>query len=370
MRQIGGRFGLLVMVAVVLLSGAAAYVVSGLRLYQGYQRAYGNYLVDPAGACGALITWSPPSDIFTAFYVNRPSFLAVRYRSPNPQALRLTLSIPHFTQEQSFDVQAGSAFRTQSFKPPLSDPTVLDSLVGPHQRDAQIVLRVRSGANGKVCDTSWPVRLQSRQVMQWRSAGGGDQSAFLAGWVTPQADVIGTLVGRTADRLTQNPAAYPDTGALFGYNDGQASARAVIEQVNAVFDTLQDVYHVHYVDPNYVPYQQDATQLIQLPKDVLGSAAPTAMCVETTAIMASAVERMGMRPYIIIVPQHAFLGVALGPGINAPMEYWETSMLNGGYSGNQANTKGDDEYNTEYHGKILRVIDIEHERRQGIVPME
>src|SRR5579859_1790773 len=113
MRQIGGRLGLLVVVAVVLLTGATGYVVMGLRLYHVYQRQNGNYLIDPAGACEALITWSPPSDIFTAFYANQPTFITVRYRSPHPQMFRLTLSVPHFTQEQSFDVQAGSTFRSQ-----------------------------------------------------------------------------------------------------------------------------------------------------------------------------------------------------------------------------------------------------------------
>lgn len=369
MRQIGGRLSLLLVVVVVVLSGAAAYVVAGLHLYQGYQRAYANYLIDPADDCGALITWDPPSTIYTGFYANQPSLLDVRYRSPHPESLQLTLTISNLTQSQTFDVQSGSAFTTQTFKPPLNSPTVLDSLVGPHTRDAQVLLSVRNSASQQVCNTSRTVRLQSRQIMQWQDSAGHDQSAYLSGWVTPQADVIGTLVGRTAARLTQNPAAYPDASALFGYNGGQASARAVIEQVDALFDTLQSVYHIHYVDEN-VPFASTTTQLIQLPKDVLNSQAPTAMCVETTAIMASAVERMGMRPFIVIVPGHAFLGVALGPTANAPKEYWETSLLNGGYSGDSANAKGDDEYDIEYHGKILRVIDIVYERQQGIEPME
>lgn len=369
MRLSGGRLGLLVAVAAIVLSGVTAYVVAGLVLYHGYQRAYANYLIDPADDCGALITWNPPSTILTGFYTNQPSLLDVRYRSPHPESLQLTLSISTLSQTQSVDVQSGAAFNTQAFKPPLNGPAVLDSLVGPHTRDAQIQLSVRNSASQRVCNTSRTVQLQSRQMMQWQGSAGHDQSAYLAGWVTPQADVIGTLVGRTADRLTQNAAAYPDASALFGYNGGQASARAVVEQVDALFDTLQSVYRIHYVDEN-VPFASTTTQLIQLPKDVLSSPAPTAMCVETTAIMASAVERMGMRPFIIIVPGHAFLGVALGPSAHAPIEYWETSLLNGGYSGDQANAKGDDEYQNEYHGKILRVIDITYERQQGIEPME
>jgi hypothetical protein len=355
-------------VVLALLAAATGYVAVGMRLYAQYGRAYGGYRVDPDAACGALLTWAPPADVFTALYVNEPQVLVVRYRSPHPQALRLTLSIPSFTQPQTFDLQATPAFQSQSFKPPLLGPAVLDALVGPRSRDAEIVLEARG--NGADCDTSAPVQLQSRQLMQWQDAAGDDQSPYLAGWVTPQADAIGTLVGRTAQTLAAYPATYPAAAALYGYDDGQASPQAVVDQVNAIFDTLQFVYHLRYVDEN-VPYQQAATQLIQLPRDVLAGAAPTAMCVETTAIMASAVERIGMRPYIVIVPHHAFLGVALGPAPDAPLAYWETSDLNGGLRGDQANVHGANEYNQfQRQGQILRVIDVEAERARGIGPIE
>ncbi|HEX9412803.1 MAG TPA: hypothetical protein VF916_04815, partial [Ktedonobacterales bacterium] len=337
----------------------------------GYHLAYGNYQVDPASACGALVAWSPPPRVLTGFYPNQPSFVVVRYRSSHPQALRLTLSIPHFTQEQSFDVQGTATFQAQAFKPPLVDANILDTLVGPHARDGQIVLRVQNGA-GKVCDTSSPVRLESRQLMQWQDDAGHDQAGYLAGWVTPQASAVSALVSASTDWLAAPAHAsdYPAAPALFGYNSGKASGRAVIDQVNALFDTLQFQSHVHYVDSN-VPYQQGGSQLIQLPKDVLSTTPPTGMCVETTVLMASAVERIGLRPFIIIVPQHAFLGVALGVAPDAPLAYWETSDLNGGVRGDQANVHGESEYN-QFHSKdqILRVVDVEQERQLGIEPIE
>ncbi|MEO7001312.1 MAG: hypothetical protein ABI068_05905, partial [Ktedonobacterales bacterium] len=129
-------------------------------------------------------------------------------------------------------------------------------------------------------------------------------------------------------------------------------------------------YHLRYAADN-IPYAQDATQIIQLPKDVLTGAAPTGMCVETTAILASAVERLGMRPYIVITAGHAYLGVALGAQVNAPLAYWETSDLNGGVLGDQANTHGDLEYNSDQRQRhVLKVIDVQAERQQGIEPME
>jgi hypothetical protein len=95
------------------------------------------------------------------------------------------------------------------------------------------------------------------------------------------------------------------------------------------------------------------------------------MCLETTAILASAVEHLGMRPFIIIIPGHAFLGVALSADVGAPIEYWETSDLNDGVSGQQANIHGQNEYLTARSGgHILGVVDIQYERQQGIDPIE
>jgi hypothetical protein len=208
--------------------------------------------------------------------------------------------------------------------------------------------------------------------MQWEDGAGRDQAAYLAGWVTPQAHEVSDLVSTAAAWLADPAHAsdYASAPAFFGYDGGNASPRAVTEQVNALFDTLQFKKHLQYVDEN-VPYQQGATQLIQLPKDVLGSTPPTGMCVETTALLASAAERIGLRTFIVIVPRHAFLGVALGEGPNAPIGYWETSFLGSGENGDYANQFGTNKYNELYKQRqILRIVDVEQERQRGIEPIE
>jgi hypothetical protein len=122
---------------------------------------------------------------------------------------------------------------------------------------------------------------------------------------------------------------------------------------------------------------QDSAQRIKLPSDILKLQHPTGMCVETTAIMASAVEALGMRPYFIIVPGHAFLGVALGSSPNATMGYWETSDLKGGLTtdhitGSQANIHGDDEFNHyKSTNEILETVNVELVRQlDDVMPIE
>lgn len=361
------RYLALGLACLALVAGSAGYIVVGARLYHQYHLAYANYQFAPTAPCGALIAWSPPTIIYSAFYTSAPSFLSIRYRSPVPETLAITLGIPHVSEDESIQVQAVPAFQQFVFKPPLLAGPALDSFTGPNQAEGQIRLRVKT-SSGMACDTTTPVVIKSRRWMHWLNGPTEESARYLAEWVTPHVSAIVTFIGKTAAWLRDHPLMYPGTSALEGYGEGHASPQDVRNQVNALYDTLQSVYHVHYASDNPV-YSGD--ERILLPQDILSDAAPTGMCLETTAILASAIEYLGMRPYFIIVPGHAFLGVALGVSLNSPIEYWETSDLNDGADGASANIDGDNKYATLYtQGQVLQTIDVQYERSQGIVPME
>src|SRR5262249_26831626 len=131
-------------VIALLATAAFSYLSIGQNLYASYHRAYATYQFAPAGSCGALIAWSPPPVLYTGLYVNQRELVTVRFRSPTPQTLRISVSIPRFTQEQTVQVVAISAFQTLLFKPPLFDASVLDSLASTDQRAAQLQLRVET----------------------------------------------------------------------------------------------------------------------------------------------------------------------------------------------------------------------------------
>jgi hypothetical protein len=353
-----------------LFLAAAVYVGGGLRSYQLYQQAYALY---GQGACGAEFTWSLTPEalaatsnssqpqLLTGFYNNLPRLLTVRYRSTTPQRITLSVQIPNFSQEQPIAVDATPGWKTQDFHPPVL-PGIIDALAAVPYRDSQVVLRVRD-ASGKSCEDSKPVRLLSSRAMSWLSPQGQNNANFLAGWVTPQDPAIRQLLDRATQRLQNNPALYPGTTSMVGY-DG--TRQDVINQVNAIFDTLEQDYHIRYSRIT-IQYGQPAVENILLPRDMLQSR--LGMCVETTVTMASAIESLHMRPYIYIIPGHAFLGVALGPDGNQ-REFWETSLLGQGNLGSQANQQGDSEYKQDA-GEIMQVIDITAERQQqDIWPME
>lgn len=348
-------------VAAVLAIAALSYVVAGMRFYQHYQVAYANYQFADTEPCHALIVWTPPTTIYTGLYLNQPSLVTLRYNSPQPQTLRITLSIPTLTQEQTVTVQAAPAFQEQALKPILLPG---DPLIGPDLRPAELHLVVR-GENGLRCETTEPVTIKSPRWMHWHDPANGDNTRYLAGWVTPEEPSVNVFVAQAAERLAEHPADYGGLSTLHGYA-GATTPDDVRNQVNVLFDTLSSVYHVRYAEDN-IPYTSDAEQRIQLPRDILTAPQRAAMCVETTAILASAVEHLGMRPYFILIPGHVFLGVALGKDLSAPLAFWETSDLNG-VTGNQANLHGDNEYNAHRAG--TQAVDVQYWRQHGILPIE
>ncbi len=352
-----------------LFLAAAAYVGGGVESYLQYQHTYALY---GQGACGTEFTWAINTEalaagganqpeLLTSFYSNLDSLLTVHYRSAIPQQITLSVEIPGFTQEEPMDVEATSGWRTQAFHPPIL-PNMIDSLAAVSHRDSEVLLQVRNAA-GKSCSDSKPVRLLSSRTISWEDPQSHDNADFLAAWVTPQDPAIRQLINRATDRLKNNPTVYSGTNEMVGY-DG--SEQDVINQVNAIYDTLEQDYHIRYSRIT-IEYGQPKLEDILLPKDVLQSG--LGMCVETTVTMASALESLHMRPFIYIIPGHAFLGVAAGPTSDQRL-FWETSLLGQGYEGVQAWQKGNQEYQ-QNAGQIIRIIDIVAERQQQhIYPME
>jgi hypothetical protein len=89
------------------------------------------------------------------------------------------------------------------------------------------------------------------------------------------------------------------------------------------------------------------------------------MCVELTVLLASAVEKIGLHAEIVIVPGHAFLGVAVTPN-NTQFEYWDAVEVNNDVAGDSANL-ATDAYARNQH--IIDTILISDARVQGIGPM-
>jgi len=91
------------------------------------------------------------------------------------------------------------------------------------------------------------------------------------------------------------------------------------------------------------------------------------MCIELTVLLASAVEKIGLHSEIVIIPGHAFLGVAVTPN-NTQFQYWDAVQVNANIAGDSANLWTDNEY-IQNAKLIVDTIVISDARHQGIGPM-
>jgi len=143
----------------------------------------------------------------------------------------------------------------------------------------------------------------------------------------------------------------------------------VRDQVDAIFDALRLDYHMRYVTEN-VPYNgpgdsSAALENIKLPFEVLQQ--HSGMCIELTVLLASAVEKIGLHAEIVIIPGHAFLGVAVTPD-DTQFQYWDGVQVNNQVAGDSANISTNQEYNANAK-QIVDTILISAARQQGVGPM-
>jgi len=207
--------------------------------------------------------------------------------------------------------------------------------------------------------------LHSRWLMQWTVAN----RLKIAAWVTPNDPAVIMLVSRAAAHLQSEPA--PAPRAMIGYDNGRATSGAVRDQVDAIFDAMRLDYHIRYSQAP-VPYTGPgdtsvALQDIKLPAEVLQQG--SGMCIELTALLASAVESIGLDAEIVIIPGHAFLGVAVTQN-DTQFEYWDAVQVNDHVAGDSANLWADNEYSENVKQKqIVDTILISTARKAFVGPM-
>ena len=128
---------------------------------------------------------------------------------------------------------------------------------------------------------------------------------------------------------------------------------------------------MRYVIEN-VPYNGPgdssvALENIKLPSEVLQQR--SGMCIELTDLLASAVENIGLHAEIVVIPGHAFLGVATSED-GAHFAYWDAVDLNSNVAADSANVQADALYaqNAKQH-TVVDTILVSDARNAHIGPM-
>jgi hypothetical protein len=271
----------------------------------------------------------------------------------------MSVNIVGFSLAEMHTVSATPNVQTISFRPLAINLALRQLTVDDN---TWLHVHITDAAGHLYYDDDSPLLLHSRWLMQWIAAN----RLKIAAWVTPDDPAVIALDKTAEARLQLQPP--PTPHGMIGYTN-RASARAVREQVDAIFDTMRLDYHIQYSQAS-VPYSGPgdnsvALQKIKLPSEVLQQR--SGMCIELTALLASAVERIGLHAEIVIIPGHAFLGVAVTPN-NSQFEYWDAVQVNANVAGDSANVWTYHEY-MQNEKQIVDTIVISDARHQGVGPM-
>ena len=361
MRNMGKKLAILLLTLTGLAGISGGYVVGGLQAYSRYQQAMGQQRC--GGQKPVHVCVQAPAELFSAYYPfdlsTRTSLFSVTYSSSSPLTLLISVGIAGFTQVETQTVTATGAAQSTGFT-----PVPLNQAVRRQTGDltTSLSVKVTDTHNNLYYLNDSPLLLHAHQVMQWVAAN----RLKIAAWVTPDDPSVIALVSKAAGRLSAQPAPAPT--AMIGYFN-HATPQAVRDQVDALFDALRMDYHMHYAVEN-VPYSGPgdtsvALENIKLPSEVLQQ--HSGMCIELTALLASAVEKIGLHTEIVIIPGHAFLGVATTPD-QKQFQYWDGVQVNNGVAGASANIYADQEYSANVK-QIVDTILISTARQQGVGPM-
>ncbi|WP_165423476.1 transglutaminase family protein [Ktedonosporobacter rubrisoli] len=356
----------LVLILLVLTILSSFYVVGGTQAYSHYQQSILEDQQHCGGQAPVRICVRAPTAIFSAFY---PSYVSTQYplftidySSSEPLTLILSVTVTHFSQTQTHTVNATTGTQSSTFIPAQLEQAL-----------AKLTLETNTALHVEVKDTRGhsyyvddiALLLHSRWLMQWTTLN----RLKIAAWVTPGAPSIAKLVTKATAHLKDQEAPVP--AAMVGYNG--ATPQQVMDQVDAIYDTLWKDYHIHYIQAS-VPYSatalpadNTAMQTVKLPAEVLQQ--HSGMCIELTALLAAAVERIGLHAEIVIIPGHAFLGVALTSD-NKQFQYWDAVDVNNNVAADSAMTAANNLYSqNEKQHTIIDTILISDARNTHIGPM-
>ncbi|MBV9712676.1 MAG: hypothetical protein JO011_17370 [Ktedonobacteraceae bacterium] len=360
-----GKRILFLLTLAALIAFSVFYVVGGMQAYSRYQQSSLANAEHCGGQFPVHICVRSPQAIFSAFY---PSYVAtqsplftVNYSSGSPMTLLVSVSINKFSQVQTQTVNATTTTQSASFIPSLQNQ-VLRSLT--QEENTLLHVQVKDTKTQAYYVNDIPIVLHSRWLMQWIPAN----RLQIAAWVTPDDQAIAQLLRRAAVHLPDEQPPVPQ--GMVGYNN--ATPQQVIDQVDAIYDSLRLDYHMKYVQST-VPYSASGggsnagLEDIKLPTEVLQQR--SGMCVELTMLMAAAVESFGLHAEIVVIPGHAFLGVALNEN-NLQFAYWDTVDVNNNVAADSANVAANNLYTKNLQQRtLIDVILLSDARSAHIGPM-
>lgn len=238
------------------------------------------------------------TEIYPNLYPSNNSIANIAITVTEPHAnVIVEAQVDGFTQkyEQRHELDAGYTYLM--VKPaPLSDLPDLSN-----SKDTQLTLKITDADTGETyVQKSEPVRLHSVYDVNWYTDDFGTASQFnILSWLRPESETVQAVNRAAIEWLEQ---AYGEDAAILpGYQNGYGLPEidTVAVQVGAIQAALSN-YGLRYKTDSY---SFDAQQHVLTPDQVVAS--KSGLCIETSLLMASCLESLGMHAILSFPPGHA-----------------------------------------------------------------
>lgn len=138
----------------------------------------------------------------------------------------------------------------------------------------------------------------------------------------------------------------------------------ILPQVKAIYESLQKDYLIKYINST-ISFPDQGKQTIRYPEESLTNG--SANCIDGTVLFASALEYIGIEPYIMLIPGHAFVGWKRWTGSNKA-EFLETTMISSN-TFEEAYNRGNEEFNQNYGKERTAIFDVKQIQDLGLTPL-
>ena len=293
-------------------------------------------------------------------------------RNPEPIKVRVATTVDSYTETdiKTVTLESGETITVKQ-SPPLI-PGALEGLHEMRQASLHVVVDyLKEGERRLIYEDTSPITVYSRDDFPWNIPGYYNGTQFLATMVTPNDPAVEELLRRAADRV-------PGGIMTFGYGQKDDGDHQTWDRVKAIYEALAEDYDLIYVASgvSFVPQKQMAEgfslQRLQLPYEVM--AQHGGMCVELSTLFASALEKILLRPIIVTIPGHVYVGLPIS--WDSHTYYFVEATLVGRASFEEAVEIGNRQFMEEHLGLIDEDrldyyfwLDVSEARAEGILPV-
>lgn len=233
--------------------------------------------------------------------------------------------------------------------------------------NATLILKVTNEQNTNIFTKSWTITVNPGDEIPW-IVKNRDCANLIASWVTPENISVDELMGKVKQKTGGN------VKSVENLNNEEFR-----ELVKAIFNTVREE-KMTYINST-ISFGAGYSQRIRLPE--LSLKTKSANSIDGSVLLASLFENAGLRPYIVILLDHAIVGVAR-PNQLTDRIYIETTLLGRTTLENiltlesaytAATKKGKESYNKAYDKFVnkesgrFNVIDVYKARQEGILPI-